>query len=128
MTNEPTGYDPDHGPDEAWWAELGELDRIDEVEEQHRQEGYRGPEPRLHAIMHAIVESQILEGEATVRSTLERLRREGLDRHDAVHAIGSVLAPIVFELAQREKLSEPMSLYLEGLRRLTAEGWLADNA
>ena len=32
-----------------------------------------------------------------VRTTLERLMREGLDRHDAIHAIGGVLMGIVLD-------------------------------
>jgi hypothetical protein len=38
-------------------------------------------------------------GDATVvPATLNRLMREGLDRHDAIHAVGSVLAQIIFDV------------------------------
>ena len=45
-----------------------------------------------HAVVHAIVENQLALGEPVVVATLARLRSDGLDRHEAVHAIGSVLS------------------------------------
>jgi len=46
----------------------------------------------MHGVAHVIVENQIAAGDSTVEPvTLARLMREGLDRHDAIHAIGSVL-------------------------------------
>jgi hypothetical protein len=40
---------------------------------------------------HVVVENQVALGEATsVPEALDRLINEGLDRHDAVHAVGSV--------------------------------------
>jgi hypothetical protein len=46
---------------------------------------------------HVIVENQVALGEAyPVQSVLLRLMEEGLDRHDAIHAIGSVLAERLF--------------------------------
>ncbi|MGY4231832.1 hypothetical protein ACVIIW_000779 [Bradyrhizobium sp. USDA 4449] len=49
----------------------------------------RGPE--AHAKFYAIVESQIADAELPVRGTVERLMAEGIDRHEAIHAVGSVL-------------------------------------
>jgi len=55
-----------------------------------------GESARAHAATHGIVENQAAMGHATVvPTTLDRLMRDGLDRHDAVHAIGSVLLQIV---------------------------------
>jgi hypothetical protein len=60
----------------------------------------RAQSRRGHAIAHTIVESQLATGEvAGVPATLARLmREEGLDRHDAVHAIGSVLMGLIFNM------------------------------
>jgi hypothetical protein len=45
-----------------------------------------------------VVENQLALGEATpVPTTLERLMDEGLDRHEAIHAIGSILMRIMFD-------------------------------
>ena len=50
-----------------------------------------------HALFHAIVENQVAEGVEPTCRTMERLRREGLTRHDAVHAVGSVIAQFVYD-------------------------------
>jgi hypothetical protein len=56
-----------------------------------------GQSIRAHAANHVIVENQLAMGDATVvPATLARLMQEGLDRHDAIHAIGSVLVGIFF--------------------------------
>ena len=53
--------------------------------------------------MHRIVENQVALGDVTVVPvTLARLMVEGLNRYEAVHAIGSVLIGIIFD-AMREK-------------------------
>jgi len=53
----------------------------------------------MHGVAHVIVENQVAAGDSTVVPvTLARLMREGLDRHDAIHAIGSVLMGIVFDV------------------------------
>jgi hypothetical protein len=49
---------------------------------------------------------------------------EGLSRHDAIHAIGQVLAERLFAGLRKE--GQPADLnaeYLEKLNRLTAEAW-----
>ncbi|MGY4511289.1 hypothetical protein [Bradyrhizobium sp. USDA 3650] len=48
----------------------------------------------MHAVIHAVVESQIADRELPVRAAAQRLMSEGLDRHEAIHAIRSVLVGI----------------------------------
>ena len=80
---------------------------------------------RLHATIHVIVENQVALGdEIPVRRTLERLRAEGLDRHDAVHAVGSVVAKRIYELLKEGlPTGDPNEPYWAELENLTAEGW-----
>lgn len=63
-----------------------------------------------------------------VRRTLLRLMGEGLDRHEAIHAIGSVLAGHLNDLLRsRDTLASPEesnAAYFDELERLTAEDWL----
>jgi hypothetical protein len=72
-----------------------------------------------------IVENQVALGDAyPVQSVLFRLMVEGLPRHDAIHAIGLVLAERLFAGLREE--GQPADLnaeYLEKLNRLTAESW-----
>ena len=59
-----------------------------------------------------------------VTATLARLRQEGLDRHDAIHAIGSVLADHMRQLMTGElNVPDPNPIYFAALDRLTAESW-----
>jgi len=79
----------------------------------------------LHAIFHNVVETQIARDEPSlVGRTLRRLMTEGLDRHDALHAIGSVLAELMNDAVRR---GEPFANdeYCGALERLTAESWRA---
>jgi hypothetical protein len=92
-------YDPFVEPDPDQWLALDEQEQIDLVVAYHRRAGIRFPREQAHAIFHAIVERQIADTELPVRGTAERLMSEGLDRHEAIHAIGSVLAAHMHDLA-----------------------------
>jgi hypothetical protein len=97
------------------------------VSAYHRRKKVKLPNSRLHAVVHVVVENQIALGEETVVNTLARLRAEGLSRHDALHAIGSVLAENMYELMHEDPgaTDDPYRQYLERLQRLTAENWRA---
>src|SRR5438874_9888188 len=116
-------YDPHHAPDPEAWLALDEGERTALVLQYHRRARARLPNARLHATIHVIVENQ-LGDEIPVRRTLERLRAEGLDRHDAVHAVGSVLAKRIYELLKEgPPTGDPNAPYWAELESLTAEGW-----
>jgi hypothetical protein len=119
-------YDALKAPDPEDWLELDESDRIDLVKRYHiRAKLPVGENERLHAAVHAIVETQVAMGDATVvPATLDRLMREGLDRHDAIHAIGSVLMGIFFDVAKDpSKQIDINAAYGRELSELTAESW-----
>ena len=60
--------------------------------------------------------------ELPVRSALERLLGEGLDRHDAIHAIASVL---VSDMRRMMRQAKDFSLekYCKQLNKLNAKAW-----
>jgi hypothetical protein len=121
-------YDAEKPPDPASWNRLGEGERIAAVESYHQRAGIDLPEgaETLHALIHVIVENQVvLANETPVAETLARLIREGLSRHDAVHAIGSVLSELLYSSAAGER-SEDEGDYFERVRELTAKSWLAE--
>jgi hypothetical protein len=119
-------YDPDKAPDPGDWLAGDEVRRIDLVSSYHRRAGVRLPSLKGHSTLHVIVENQLATPEPVVVETLERLQREGLSRHDAVHAIGSVLLEHLNWLMQQpETPTEPNTRYFKSLERLTAAGWLA---
>jgi hypothetical protein len=124
-----TPYDPDHGPDVAAWLAADEPERIAAVERFHRPLGMAPPQARLHAAIHVVVETQLVLPEPDVVAALERLQEQGLTRHDAIHAIGTIVSDVIFEALRASSTSEPAERYgapyLERVRQLNADDWLA---
>ena len=121
-------YDASKAPDPQEWLELDESERLDLVKRYHiRAKLPVGENERLHAAAHVIVENQVAMGDATVvPATLARLMREGLDRHDAIHAIASVLMGIFFDVAKNPgKQVDINAAYGRELAELTAASWRA---
>src|SRR5215467_15416024 len=119
-------YDASTAPDPEVWSQLDEQARIDLAIAYHRRYHlHMGQDPKLHGTVHAIVENQVALGDVTVvPATLARLMREGLDRHDAVHAIGSVLIGIIFEMTTKKTDVEfNAQQYGRELAELTAAIW-----
>ncbi|MEO7192256.1 MAG: hypothetical protein ABI051_14485 [Vicinamibacterales bacterium] len=117
-------YDPDVAPPAEEWMGADDSDKLVAVMTYHRQARIAVANARLHAAIHVAVENQLALGEPVVVDTHARLQREGLMRHDSIHALGSVL---VSELAAA--LESPTdkaglaSSYLSGLADLTALRW-----
>jgi hypothetical protein len=119
-------YDPLIGPDPDEWRALTELQQLDAVLAFHRRERIKLPNELLHASIHSVVESQVAAGsELPVAATLQRLMAEGLNRHDAVHAVGMVLAGHIHDLLKGDVSTEgdPNAPYYAKLERLTAQWW-----
>ena len=116
-------YDPNQPPDPSDWLETDEVTRVTLVTEHHSGAEPALPNERLHAAMHVVVENQIALGEKPATETVERLMREGLDRHDAVHAIGAVLAQDIHALLSAGKGSFDQDRYRRRLDKLTAKKW-----
>lgn len=118
-------YDPDTSPNATDWLEADEGERIELVSSYHRRKKSRLPNAQLHSVIHVVVENQLALGEAVVVETLARLQEEGLSRHDALHAIGSVLAADLYELMQESSVAteDVYRRYLGRLQGLTAEKW-----
>jgi len=118
-------YDANDRPHSATWLKLDETERVDAVMAYHRRIGVKLENPELHAITHVVVENQIALGEPTpVPDTLNRLVDEGLDRHEAIHAVGSVLMSIVFDVSYAPDVAGDINArYSQELVKLTAAGW-----
>ena len=116
-------YDPRTAPDPDKWMALDEMERFDLVMRFHRQTGLRLPNAQLHALIHVVVENQsALADETPVAATLEHLIDEGWDRHEAVHAVGDVLAEYLWELGAGEDHAEANpTVYFDMVRKLTAQ-------
>ncbi|BDG02203.1 DUF1841 family protein [Anaeromyxobacter oryzae] len=119
-------YDADQAPEPTAWLAEDERDRLEAVEAHHRglASHARTPRPRLHAALHLVVENQLAAGDPPeVRRALERLLAGGLPRHEAIHAIGLVVADAT-SAAMDGRAFDPR-VYGRELDALTVERWRA---
>jgi len=118
-------YDPETAPDPSEWLELEEEERIRRIASCHRRLKAKLPNLQVHAALHSVVENQIAKELQTVRETVTRLQAEGLSRHDAIHAVGSVLVGCLqAQLQEGAPAQFEVETYFQDLRLLTAAGWL----
>jgi uncharacterized protein YoaH (UPF0181 family) len=122
-------YDPCHPPDPEVWLATDEDERaalITAFHQRHKPDLASGA--RLHATLHVIVENQAAQGDTTpVERKLRQLMAQGLDRHEAIHCIASVLVSHIHRMAKRPDLHEPRGFsaaYYAALKRLNARKWL----
>ncbi len=118
-------YDPSRAPDPAEWLDLDESEQNALVERFHIESGEESNEESgmLHAAIHVIIENQVALETRPVPETIEKLMRQGLDRHEAIHAVGAVLSEDLFEMMQGNKASFDPKTYRRRLEKLTAKRW-----
>ena len=119
-------YDPDVPPKADAWLALDEDEQIRVVDDYHKRIRVDLPADRrrLHSMIHATVETQLAMNLPAVVDALRRLQADGLDRHEAVHAVGSVLVDHMHNLLANEGATgDSNQTYVDGLRDLTAASW-----
>lgn len=124
------GYDPAVAPDAEEWLLLDEQERIILVEDYHRAAKISMPNRKAHAVFHTIIENQIALGLEPVLRAMVRLEKQGLSRHDCLHAIGWVLSQHIYELSTSAQPQDPKTLeaiYNAAVERLNAQDWLKSN-
>ncbi len=122
--NNMQNYDPMLEIDVRQWNLLDDDERNSLVMEYHREVGIELPDEYTHAMLHVIVENQIaLQEEVSVEATLHRLIEEGLDRHDAVHAIANILASHTYKIINGDDATYGHDHYYAELGKITAEKW-----
>ena len=111
-------YDPDVAPDSVEWLALSEAERIEVIEEHHRESGIPAGNMTAHAGIDAAVETQLAEGLPEVRHALDRLVNGGVPRPEALHAIGAVLAEEIFKVLKHGK-SFDIGVYAKRLKSIS---------
>ena len=114
-------YDPTQGLDASEWLESDEAERLDAVLRYHKRDKERAGSVRAHAAIHVTVENQLAEGLGGAVRAMERLREQGLGRHDAIHAVGSVVAEQIYAALKHRAFDA--AEYEARLDVLTAEAW-----
>jgi hypothetical protein len=116
-------YDPLKAPEGEDWLSMDDDEKMAIIENYHRstEEDFEGM--KVHCVIHEIVENQIAMGEELpVRDKLAQLIDGGLDRHEAIHAIGMVLSGYLFDLMESdESAGEHNQEYFDELKDMTAE-------
>lgn len=93
------------------------------LHEREPHDGLDGERLRLHLAIHAVVETQLRDGAPPeAAATLARLQAEGLDRHEATHAIGAAVSEELYEVMSEQRRYDE-TRYANRLRAITAKGW-----
>ncbi|HBG07531.1 MAG: hypothetical protein A2075_03860 [Geobacteraceae bacterium GWC2_58_44] len=120
-------YDPTIAPDPVEWLELDEQERVDMAVTYHEAAKIKLPNVTLHAVVHVVVENQIAEGlQSTVRAMERLVVKDRLSRHDALHAIGSVVSEhmvAAMKTTDSNYASTAQARYDTAVDRLTAKKW-----
>ncbi len=107
------------------WLALDEGERIQLAKAFHESHGEFGESLNLHAGMHGIIETQLAMDAPNAREALVRLQEQGLTRHDAIHAIGSVLMEHIYDIQTSvfSTAEEANNHYAESLKNFNVEDW-----
>ncbi len=117
-------YDPTINPDTRLWLDLSEDAQIRIVREFHHSGVPELLKEELHAAFHVMIENQLALREAPVQKTMDRLIDAGLERHDAIHAIVSVLIEHLYDIVHRGSPGgDNKDMYYQDLAHLSAEDW-----
>lgn len=120
-------YDPNSAPDPENWLAADEGDRNLAVRLWHLRARIKIPGEQVHMAMHVVVENQIAEKLECVTRAMSRLMKEGLTRHDAIHAVAWVLLDHIRNVianADSGPTNKVQDAYEAAINRLTARAWL----
>jgi len=118
-------YHAEQAPDPDSWLAMDEYERIDLVQSfvEMNETDIQKEAEKLHALMHVVVENQLAKAVEPVPATMAKLIRQGLTRHDAIHAIGAVLFGGMYEIMKGNVKTWISQRYGKRLKKLTAERW-----
>ncbi len=121
-----TSYNPEIAPEPSEWLNLPEHERLRAIATFHMVHRLKSGHAKLHAVFHLMVENQIAMGFGPAVRAAARLQAQGLTRHDAVHAIGSVLSGKLFDAARDPGKTDSQTQQLAinaAIERLDASTW-----
>ena len=122
-------YDPARPPDPEAWLALHEDTRTELVVEYHRSRAIPLANVGFHAGVHVIAESVVAKDNLGAREKLDELVSAGLDRHEALHALGTIFIEALdaCEAIEDEETTEEdvERFYTQRIAALSAEAWRA---
>jgi anaerobic glycerol-3-phosphate dehydrogenase len=121
-----TSYNPEEPPNPSDWLQLPERERIRVVATFHMVHRFKSSSTKAHAALHTIVENQAATGFGPTVRALSRLQSQGLTRHEALHAIGSVVSGFMFAAMNGAPQTDSHALQSSinaRIEALEAESW-----
>ena len=119
-------YNPNKSIDPESWLALDEYIRIELVHDFHSDLDLELDDDalRAHTSIHVIVENQLAMGVDFIPETVAKLTRQGLNRHEIIHAIGAIIIEDVFDILNGKSKEFSPKKYRRKLEKLTAKRWL----
>ncbi len=118
-------YDPTKPINPEQWLSLDEVERVDLVRCFHESLDDEMPDDALstHSSIHVIVENQLAMGVEYIPDTIAKLTRQGLDRHEAIHAIGAIITEDIYDIVKGNIQEFSPKKYRRKLEKITAKRW-----
>jgi len=118
-------YSPSISPDPDEWLSTDEGERLRLVTDFHELEDKDLDEAALniHSAIHVIVENQLALGVELLPETVARLTRQGLTRHEALHAIGAIISADLMAMIKGETSKFSSKKHRIKLQKITAKRW-----
>ncbi|WP_159820025.1 hypothetical protein [Colwellia sp. 20A7] len=119
-------YNPNKAVEPENWLALDEATRIELVHDFHIGLDHELTEDALsvHSSIHVIVENQLAMEVDLIPETIAKLTRQGLNRHEAIHAIGAIITEDIFNVMKGNTEEFSPKKYRRKLEKLTAKRWL----
>lgn len=116
-------YDPSKTIDPDAWLKLDESVRLSLIEQYVLCEEKEIDDSifSIHPTAHMIVEKQFALGVKDTVNAYDRLRHQGLKRHDTIHALAAILLEGINQGMANADLDVR---YKSRLRKITAKMWL----
>ena len=125
MLTEQGFYSPNTPPDPEEWLSIDDSEKqvIVEAGLQAIEAGI-GEGFTFHCVTHIIVENQVAANDADVPTgqVIDSLMEQGLDRHEAIHAVGSVIMTTMHSMVQKKEVFDPAANAAD-MWALNADDW-----
>lgn len=119
-------YNPDEPLNKSEWLVLDDEERKRLVSNFHESSGEEFQDDgalAMHSYMHVVVENQIATNVDLVQETITKLVRQGLSRHEALHAISAIIVKDIFDMLKETKSDFCPKKYRRKLEKITAKRW-----
>ena len=119
-------YNPDEPLNTDAWLALDDEEKKTLVSKYHEHIKDEFPDASalsMHSLIHVIVENQIATNVDFVPETVTRLVRQGLPRHEAIHAISAILMEDIYGMLKGATKEFSSKKYRRKLERITPKRW-----